>query len=288
MPFKDKTGEMNLKVDSPRAGDRKVETVDGIAYAFRWCPPGEFMMGSPEDEPGRADDETQHRVKLTKGFWMLETPVTQAMWLSVMGENPSEFEGERNPVENVSWDDCQEFCRKLSLKLGDQSVRLPTEAQWEYACRAGSTTALPNGPIEIKGANNAPELDPIAWYGGNSSQGFTGSSDYDSREWDETQYLGGPCGTHPVGQKAANAWGLYDMIGNVWEWCSDYYDAEYYGKSPICDPENQADSLDRVFRGGSWDSTAEACRSALRFWSEPDDRDAGLGFRVVLVPGSPN
>lgn len=235
------------------AGERRVLTVDGIEYAFRWCPPGEFMMGAPESEwPDRLSvypyDETPHKVKLTHGFWLLETEVTQEMWQSVMGENPSEFMGDQNPVENVSWDDSQYFCQILSQKLGQQ-VRLPTEAQWEYACRAGTTS------------DYAGDLDSIAWNPSNS-----GSM------------------THTVGQKEPNSWGFYDMIGNVWEWCSDYYDSSYYSRSPASDPENTAVSSYRVNRGGSWSSFAGQYRSAFRGGTKPDNQNSHFGLRILLVP----
>ncbi len=126
------------KFENDSTGKVKALWYDGIDYVFRWCPAGEFTMGSPEDEKGRKDGEKQHKVRIPQGFWLLETEVTQEMWKSVMGENPSVFKGDRYPVENVSWNDCREFCRKLSGKLG-REVKLPTEAQWEYACRAGTT-----------------------------------------------------------------------------------------------------------------------------------------------------
>ena len=311
-----------------KAGERMVKTVNGIEYAFRWCPAGEFLMGSPEDEPGRIYDEKQHSVTLTQGFWMLETEVTQAMWESVMGttleeqaqkmlhddteydfggeigkrtlrdlfgfqrdEDPAKIlvgAGADRPMYYVSWTECEEFCRKLSSKLG-MTVSLPTEAQWEYACRAGSETALPNGPIEILGLWNAPALDPIAWYGGNSAQDFTGTSRFNSSSFSEMQYPGGPCGVHPVRKKEANAWGLRDMIGNVCEWCQDRYDEDYYTESPTSDPcnlDSSSGSL-RVFRGGSWSCYAQFCRSASRNGSTPDRRDGALGFRPVLASPVP-
>lgn len=241
-------------------GIRKVLTIDGINYAFRWCPPGEFMMGSPSSEEKRVSDETQHRVKLTKGFWLLETEVTQEMWQSVMGQSvkqqrdkvdkslPLSGEGPNYPMYYVSWDDCQSFCQKLSQKLGQQ-VKLPTEAQWEYACRAGTT------------GDYAGNLDEMAWYRDNS-----GSK------------------THAVGQKKPNAWGLYDMHGNVFEWCSDYYDKNYYSRSPSSDPENTTPSPDRVFRGGGWYSSAGGCRSAPRSGLKPGRREDCLGLRVLSSP----
>ena len=273
-----------LPAPSLKAGERKVLTVDGIEYAFRWCPPGEFMMGAePRYETrkvkiqrtwvewaiGKPDtkterdlinqDELLHKVKLTKGFWMLETQVTQAMWQSVMGQSieqqrdkadkswPLYGKGPNYPMYYVNWDECQEFCLKLSQKLGQQ-VLLPTEAQWEYACRAGTTS------------DYAGDLDEMAWYEKNS---------------------GGT--THEVAQKKPNAWGFYDMHGNLWEWCADWYDKEFYAKSPECDPENTAESWFRVFRGSCWFYPAESCRSACRCSSAPDLQSAILGFRPVLV-----
>ena len=307
-----------------KAGERMVKTVNGIEYAFRWCPAGEFLMGSPEDEPGRIYDEKQHSVTLTQGFWMLETEVTQAMWESVMGttleeqaqkmlhddteydfgvigkhtlrdllgfqrdEDPAKIlvgVGSDRPMYYVSWNECEEFCRKLSNKLG-MTVSLPTEAQWEYACRAGSETALPNGPIEILGAYNAPALDPIAWYVGNSAQEFTGTSFMNSSGLSEMQYPGGPCGVHPAGKKDANAWGLRDMIGNVSEWCQDYWGD--YSASPTSDPTGpNSGSGHRISRGGSGGRNALGCRSAIRGWSVPGDRSGSLGFRLVLASPVP-
>ncbi|MCR5163123.1 MAG: SUMF1/EgtB/PvdO family nonheme iron enzyme [Thermoguttaceae bacterium] len=237
--------DVSIEVVGLDPGSRRVWTVDGINYAFRWCPPGEFMMGSTN---GDSDEKPVHKVTLTRGFWLLETEVTQAMWESVMGENLSEFKGDRNPVECVSWDDSQEFCKKLSQKLGRQ-VQLPTEAQWEYACRTGTT------------GDYAGTLDEMAWYSSNS---------------------GGT--THAVGQKKPNAWGLYDMHGNVWEWCSDYLDKEYYSRSPMSDPENTTASSSRVLRGGCWELNARYCRSACRYSRSPDFRYYDLGLRIILVP----
>ncbi|MBE6426521.1 MAG: hypothetical protein E7029_11170 [Planctomycetaceae bacterium] len=223
-----------------KPGDRMVKTVDGIEYAFRWCPPGTFMMGDGKDA---------HEVTLTHGFWMLETQVTQKMWKSVMRGNPSRFPGEQNPVECVSWDDCQEFCRVLSSKISGK-VDLPTEAQWEYACRAGTT------------GDYAGELGKMAWY-----------YDANSRS------------THPVRQKQPNAWGLYDMHGNVWEWCEDRFGP--YSPSPTSDPTGPDSGSSRVYRGGSWGNNAEYCRSAYRYYYEPGSRNGYLGFRIVLADPAP-
>ena len=218
------------------AGERKVVTVNGVEFAFRWCPAGTFTMGAPTSEEGLYN-ETQHEVTLTKGFWMLETEVTQKQWKAVMGTNPSFFKGDDLPVESVSWNDCQEFCEKTGLQL-------PTEAQWEYACRAGTTDAY------------AGNLDEMAWYYSNSGNK-----------------------THPVGTKKPNAWGLYDMHGNVWEWCQDWYGD--YPSGSVTDPTGPSSGYSRVVRGGSWDNDARICRSALRDGVVPGDRGNYLGFRVV-------
>ncbi len=256
-------------------GTTKTITLPGGAtMEMVWCPPGTFMMGSPKGEVGRGRYENSHQVRLTQGFWMAKTEVTQAQWKSVMGKNPSFFMGNNLPVENVSWEDCHEFCKKTGLQL-------PTEAQWEYACRAGSTTALPNGPIQILGENNAPVLDPIAWYGGNSSVGWTGVDGYDTSDWSEKQYPSGKAGTHPVGKKKPNAWGLYDMIGNVWEWCEDWYGA--YPSGSVTNPRGASSGTDRVARGGSWGSKAAYCRSASRFLRNPLSTYNVLGFRPVKI-----
>lgn len=231
------------------AGTRKVWMVDGIEYAFRWCPPGEFMMGGGNLP---FEERPVHKVKLTQGFWLLETEVTQEMWQSVMGENPSEFKSAKNPVECVSWDDCQSFCQKLGQKLG-QKVQLPTEAQWEYACRAGTTGEF------------AGDLDSMGWYYSNTGKLKS---------------------TKEVAQKKPNAWGLYDMHGNVMEWCSDYFDDEYYARSPMSDPENTTESPYRVLRGGCWLLFSECLGSAFRGKCPAGRRQADKGLRPVLVPSS--
>ncbi|MCI5147200.1 MAG: formylglycine-generating enzyme family protein, partial [Candidatus Electrothrix sp. AR3] len=151
-----------------------VEGLDGpVRQKMRWIPPGHFLMGSPEDEPGRFDREgPQHPVTINQGFWMFDTPVTQALWQAVMGENPSRFKTPERPVEKVSWKDSQKFLKKINSQHFGLNLSLPSEARWEYACRAGSTTALYSGPIKIIGDGNAPALHPLAWYGGNSGEGF--------------------------------------------------------------------------------------------------------------------
>ena len=194
--------------------------------------------------------------------------------------------GSRYPMYYVDWDESVEFCRKLSALTGER-VQLPTEAQWEYACRAGSKTALYSGDIKILGENNALALDKISWYGGNSGEGYSGgevSGGYDSSGWKEKQYTSSPSGTHEVKGKTANAWGLYDMIGNVWEWCSDRYGD--YPSGVVTDPTGPSSGSGRVLRGGSWSIDARYCRSAGRGVYDPSRRNISLGLRPAVVPVS--
>jgi formylglycine-generating enzyme required for sulfatase activity len=202
---------------------------NSIGMKLTLIPAGEFMMGSPDSDSDAAGDEKpQHRVRITKAFYLGATEVTQEQYEKVMGQNPSSFteSGPDAPVENVSWDDAQGFCRKLSElaeeKEAGRRYRLPTEAEWEYACRAGSAEKYCDGDDEST-------LGDYAWYGENS----------DGK-------------THQVGQKNLNAWGLYDMHGNVWEWCADWYDGEFYAQSPPNDPSGPPTGSLRVDRGGGW------------------------------------
>jgi formylglycine-generating enzyme required for sulfatase activity len=233
--------------------------VGDVVQRMRWIPPGSFMMGSPESEVGRSSGEIQHYVELTRGYWLADTPVTQELWQSVMRINPSQFVDPYEPgrpVEQVRWYNCQEFVRRLNERIDGLDARLPTEAQWEYACRAGTVTATWIGNLEPSQEIEAPQLDAISWCDLNS-----GST------------------THPVGQKEPNPWGLYDMLGNVYDWCMDWY-SEY-------EPTFQQDpcGIDlgayRVFRGGSWSSRAKRVRAAKRFAEHPHFYDNRLGFRLA-------
>jgi formylglycine-generating enzyme required for sulfatase activity len=258
-----------------------------VIQRLRWIPPGRFQMGSPEDEPGRWDAEgTRHLVTLGQGYWLFDTPCTQALWQAVMGDNPSTFKSPERPVEGVSWDDVQQrFLPALNGRI--PGFVLPSEAQWEYACRAGTETALYSGPIEILGDAHAPALDPIAWYGGNSNLGFELPNGQERYWLKDMQYPGGKAGTHPVKGKAPNPWGLYDMLGNVWEWTQDAWYDSYQGATDDVAPRDTAEAgVDRVIRGGSWYDSARNCRCAYRDRGGPGVRDYYLGFRCARVQES--
>jgi formylglycine-generating enzyme required for sulfatase activity len=215
---------------------------------------GKFEMGSPKSEKGHQDNEgSAHTVIISRPYYLGMYPVTQAQFAAVLGRNPSSFKGEKtgdNPVETVTFDEAEEFCAKLAALTG-RPVRLPTEAEWEFACRATSSDRFCFGDSE-------KELADYAWFAANS---------------------GGA--THPCGQKAHNPWGLYDIYGNVWQWCSDYY-AEVYPDGEATDPEGPATGRYRVVRGGSWSTAADLCRSASRGINDPKNKHNQLGFRVAL------
>ena len=240
---------------------RTITLPGGAKIEMIYCAPGEFMMGSPESEDGR-NGKPQHRVTLTKGFWLGKYEVTQEQWQSVMGDHPSEFEGDRNPVENISWEDCQKFIQKINSRL-NCGARLPTEAEWEYACRAGTTTA---------------------YFWGNALNGDKANCDgsYPCGTMKKGPYLEK---TTPVGRYGANAWGFADMHGNVCEWCNDWYGRDYYRNSHLVDPQGPTAGDLRVLRGGSWDSLARRCRSANRSGNSPGNRDSRCGFRLCCSAG---
>jgi formylglycine-generating enzyme required for sulfatase activity len=273
-------GQPELRRDAPAPiagrGDRVLRLASDLALAMVYVPPGRFVMGSPESEPGHLPDERQHDVVLTQGFWLGRTEVTQRQWAAVMKRTVQEqralAEGERrdaqsavsalpgegpeHPIHYVAWDEAAEFCRRVNTLESEQGrvpagygYWLPTEAQWEYACRAGS-----GGPHGAGGA-----LDEMAWYASNAD-GVT----------------------HPVATKAPNAWGLFDMQGNVREWCADYYGE--YARGTVIDPYGPEAGDGRVARGGALGDPEQSCRAAQRSYVPGNRRHPGLGLRLALRP----
>lgn len=218
----------------------------GVPMTFSFIPEGAFLMGS---ENGDDDEKPVHRVELTRAFFMGVSPVTQAQWFAVMGTNPSHFKGDQRPVEQVSWDDCQRFGTTLS-ELTARKVGLPTEAEWEYACRAGTTSDYWSGSDEAA-------LLLAGWFSKNSREK-----------------------TQPVGQLAMNPWGLYDVHGNVWEWCADWFSD--YSVDDQTDSQSRSNGQYCVLRGGCWYYDSDFCRAAFRIGIAPAYRDNYCGFRVCF------
>ena len=225
---------------------------------FVWIEPGTFQMGAPASEGGLGNERPVHEVEISEGFYLGMYEVTQGQWQAVMGDNPSHYEGVDRPVETVSWNDAQDFIVRLNEAEGDSLYRLPTEAEWEYACRAGSPDPWSHGPDE-------DQLGRYAWYSGNND----------------------PSGTKPVGGKRPNAWGLHDMHGNVWEWARDWFDPAYYGDSPRVDPPGPAAGTDRVVRGGKFSNHSAGVRSAYRGANAPGARISTIGFRLLRLLEAP-
>ncbi|MCK4942656.1 MAG: formylglycine-generating enzyme family protein [Candidatus Aminicenantes bacterium] len=232
-----------LKSRKPAPLETKTIQIKNIRLEMVYIPAGEFHMGSTG---GWIDEQPLHRVRITRGFWMGKTEVTQGLWKTVMNNNPSGFaRGDQYPVERVSWEDCQRFIHRLT-ELTNITFRLPTEAEWEYACRAGTRVEYPQN------------LDDLAWYDRNSNQS-----------------------THPVGLKQPNAFGLLDMLGNVWEWCADRYEKNYYSRSPLNDPRGPVIGTHRVDRGGGWAYNTDIVRPSRRDGSGSDYATDLIGFRLV-------
>jgi len=248
---KDKTQAVELKLEKSKAISATGKTyTNSIGMEFVLIPSGTFKMGSSN---GESDEKPIHSVTISEAFYMGKYEVTQKEWKAVMGDNPSSFKGDKLPVEQVSWNDIQEFIKKLNQKEGGTKYRLPTEAEWEYAARAGSNSKWSFG-------DNESQLGDYAWYGSNSNSQ-----------------------THPVGQKKPNKYGLYDVHGNVWEWVQDWYDSNYYSSSPKTDSKGPSSGSLRVFRGGGWYSDAEYTRSADRDFDNPEYGFSNIGFRLVRL-----
>jgi len=252
-----------------------IETRNSLGMKLMRITSGKFLMGSPATEKQRNVDEAQHEVVLTKAFYLGLYEVTQSQYTKIMGENPSHFSSKGGgkkqvldrdtsdfPVERVSWNDAVAFCKKLSARES-KTYRLPTEAEWEYACRGGTRGVFHTGD---KFYSKLANINGLSY------------SSYGTSE-------AGPfyrC-TVPGGEYQRNAFGLFDMHGNVQEWCADWYREGYYAKSPKEDPQGPAEGTERVLRGGAWPSSAKACRCAARNHLPPEDRTYTTGFRVVLV-----
>jgi formylglycine-generating enzyme required for sulfatase activity len=248
----------HLPIDAQEQKDLPKEFTNSIGMKFVWIPPGTFMMGSPKEEKGRVRDETQHKVTLSKGYYMSVHLVTQEQWKEVMGNNPSNFKGEKNlPVETVSWEDCQEFVKKLREK-DKKPYRLPSESEWEYACRAGTTTPFHFGQTLSTDQTN---------YNGDHIYG-DGKKGANRKK------------TTPVGSFPANAFGLHDMHGNVWQWCQDSYGD--YPQKDVVDPTGPEKGEGRLLRGGSWSTLPQFCRSAYRDWDESGSRYDNIGLRLCF------
>ena len=232
--------------------ENDVDLGGGAMLRLVLVPAGRFIMGSPFSEPwrdtGGLGDETRHEVTITRPYYLGKYELTQRQWQAVMGNNPSMFRGARNPVETVGWVDANAFCARASAKLG-LTIRLPTEAEWEFASRAGTTKMFGE-------SDKLDALNAAGWYGGNSGPRL-----------------------HRVGEKPPNRWGFHDMRGNVWEWCWDWV-APFSG-APATDPQGPAKGEDRVLRGGCWRNPPGYCRSAARDFDVPEDRSGFVGFRVV-------
>ena len=247
-----------MAVDLPKT--LAIDLGNGVYLEMKLIPAGTFIMGSPESEAERSDDETQHQVTISKPYYLGKYPITQAQWQQVMRNNPSHFKGKKLlPVENVSWDDTQAFCLKLK-EITRVPFGIPTEAQWEYACRAGTNTPFHFGS-ELNGRQ--ANCDGTVPYG----------------TYSEGPYLKKTT-TVGIDKYPANAWGLYDMHGTVWEWCSDWEGD--YPTGSVTDPNGPATGSYRVLRGGSWLYVAVSCRSARRNGFVPSGRSGFLGFRVAL------
>ncbi len=228
---------------------------NSIGMEFLLIPAGSFMMGATRHfENADIDELPRHKVTITKPFYIGKYEVTQEQWVKVMGANPSRFKGRRRPVENVSWHDVQKFIEKLNKMEKTDKYRLPTEAEWEYAARAGEPGSYCFGDM-------VADLPLYAWFYHNSN-----------------------AQTHDVGLLKPNRWGLYDMHGNVWEWCQDWYSFDYYSKSPEKDPQGPESGVLKVERGGGWDALPDACRSAYRHGFFPFKGNSALGFRLVKMP----
>jgi formylglycine-generating enzyme required for sulfatase activity len=259
--------------EPPRNAQGMLEAVHGrTGLVFVLLPEGSFQMGTPEEEPGHWSAEGPiHTVRL-EPLLISRTECTQKAWDRAGGSDKRVWMDPELPIEGVSWDSATRWC-------GEVGLRLPSEAEWEYACRAGTQGPIYAGTLEVLGRCNVPGLDPIAWYGGNSGLGFSRERGVDSSAWPEKQFPHTMAGTRRVAQKRANPWGLHDMLGNVWEWCRDRWHETYEGAPTDGSAWISGESNLRVARGGSWVRYGLHCRSGHRFFYLPGDEWSNLGFR---------
>ncbi|MDY6906428.1 MAG: formylglycine-generating enzyme family protein [Thermodesulfobacteriota bacterium] len=255
----------NTPVETPENSPATIQ--NDLQMSFVFIPPGDFTMGSPAKEPGRFADEVRHKVLITKGYYLQTTEVTQGQWESVMFNNPSAFTkgGYNCPVENVSWNDVQAFIRKLNRQAGTHMYRLPTEAEWEYACRKGMDEGFVAGLLS---STHCISTDHVNYNGNYPLPGCP------KGVYRET--------TLPVASFVPDSLGLFDMRGNVYEWCADRYGP--YPGNKVMDPQGRSYGKYRVFRGGSWYSSARYCRAAYRGKEKADYKYHNLGFRLVKIP----
>ncbi len=250
--LKDRDKSLSIHLNRIPFYIKSEKAINSMDMKFVLIKPGSLTMGSAVNEPGRKNDETKHSITLSKTFFIQTTEVTQEQWQKVMGDNPSHFSGcgKNCPVERVSWDDIQTFINKLNKVEKTTKYRLPTEAEWEFSCRAGSVTN------RFFDGDDIADLGIYAWHDGNSA-----------------------AQTHPVAQKKPNTWGIYDMLGNVWEWCHDWYAS--YPSSNETDPKGPLNGSERVFRGGAWNLAPRGIRCAVHGYISPENRLRLIGFRLV-------
>ena len=258
MPSYDTYIETNHRQGRDRFGLWRSLAVKGVEQRFRWIVQGRFVMGSPEVEVGRFGGEKQHEVILTQSYWLAETACTQALWQAIVEENPSHFKGGQRPVESVSFEDIKKFLAVLNTQQAGFDCRLPSEAEWEFACRAGTQTTFSWGTeIDVDKANYCG-----TW------------------EWDGIPHKNSVQQTTDVKGYPPNEWGLYEMHGNVWEWCT-HYDGEDYPARPVSELLGPEEGVVHVVRGGGWDNSGRDCRAACRRLRQSSLRNYHLGFRLA-------